>query len=41
VLDAEHIADNQTGMAEQELLIAERHAALREAFTQLPPAASS
>src|SRR5215475_4285267 len=33
VLDAENIPDNQTGMAEHELLIAERHAALREAFT--------
>jgi RNA polymerase sigma factor (sigma-70 family) len=38
VLDAENIPANQTGMAEHELLIAERHAALREAFTHLPPA---
>ena len=37
MLDAENIPDNQTGMAEHELLIAERHAALREAFTHLPP----
>jgi RNA polymerase sigma factor (sigma-70 family) len=37
VLDAENIADEQTDLAEQELLIAERHAALREAFTHLPP----
>lgn len=27
----------QTGLAEHELLMAERHAALREAFTRLPP----
>jgi hypothetical protein len=38
VLDAGHIPDGQTGMAEQELLRAERHAALRAAFTHLPPA---
>jgi hypothetical protein len=31
MLDAETISDQQTGMAEQELLMAERHAALREA----------
>jgi RNA polymerase sigma factor (sigma-70 family) len=37
VLDAENIPDEQTDLAEQELLIAERHAALREAFTHLPP----
>jgi len=36
-LDAENIPDSQSGTAEQELLIAERHAALREAFTDLPP----
>jgi RNA polymerase sigma factor (sigma-70 family) len=36
-LDAENIPDNQTRTAEQELLIAERHAAFREAFSQLPP----
>ena len=35
--DAETIPDQQAGMAEQELLAAERHAALREAFTRLPP----
>jgi RNA polymerase sigma factor (sigma-70 family) len=33
----ESIPDEQTGMAEQELLVAERHVALREAFTRLPP----
>jgi RNA polymerase sigma factor (sigma-70 family) len=33
----EGIPDEQTGMAEHELLAAERHAALREAFTRLPP----
>jgi len=33
----ENIPDVETGMAEQELLIAERHAALREAFSHLPP----
>ena len=37
VLEAETIPDQQAGMAEQELLAAERHAALREAFTRLPP----
>jgi RNA polymerase sigma factor (sigma-70 family) len=37
VLDAETIPDEHTDLAEQELLIAERHAALREAFTCLPP----
>ena len=36
-LDAESIPDEQTGMAEHELLAAERHAALREAVTRLPP----
>jgi len=37
-LDVESIRDEQTGMAEHEVLRAERHAALREAFTRLPPA---
>ena len=37
VIDAENIPNEQTDLAEQELLIAERHAALREAFTHLPP----
>jgi len=37
VIAAEIIADEQSGMAEQELLAAERHAALREAFAALPP----
>ena len=37
VLDAEVIADERGGTAEQELLTAERHAALREAFAALPP----
>ena len=37
VLDAEDIADEQAATAEEELLQAERHAALREAFTYLPP----
>jgi RNA polymerase sigma factor (sigma-70 family) len=35
--DIENMPDNQAGTAEQELLAAERHAALREAFTHLPP----
>ena len=35
--DIEAIPDEQTGMAEQELLLAERHAALREALTRLTP----
>ena len=34
--NVEDIADEQTGTAEQELLAAERHAALHEAFLQLP-----
>lgn len=37
VMDAETIPDEQAGTAEQELLAAERHAALREAFRDLPP----
>jgi hypothetical protein len=37
----EIIPDEETGTAEQELLAAERHAALREAVTRLPPAAGS
>jgi hypothetical protein len=41
VLDAGTVPDQQAGMADQELLTAERHAALREALTRLPPAASS
>ena len=36
LLAAEDIPDGQTRTAEQELLAAERHAALREAFTWLP-----
>jgi RNA polymerase sigma factor (sigma-70 family) len=36
VLEAESIPDAQTPTAEQELLAAERHAALREAFSRLP-----
>ena len=36
-LDAADIPDQVTGAAESELLRAERHAALREAFTHLPP----
>ena len=35
--DAENLPDEQAGTAEQDLLAAERHAALREAFTRLPP----
>jgi RNA polymerase sigma factor (sigma-70 family) len=37
VLDAADIADEQTATVEQELARAERNAALREAFTHLPP----
>jgi len=37
VLDAGHIPDQQTRMAEHVLLAAERHAALCEAFARLPP----
>jgi len=36
VLDTESIPDAQAPTAEHELLAAERHAALREAFTRLP-----
>jgi RNA polymerase sigma factor (sigma-70 family) len=35
--EVETIPDVEIGMAEEELLIAERHAALREAFSDLPP----
>jgi RNA polymerase sigma factor (sigma-70 family) len=37
VPDAETIPDQQAGTAEQELLVAERHATLREALARLPP----
>jgi len=37
VIDAELIADERSAAAEQELLAAERHAALREAFAALSP----
>jgi RNA polymerase sigma factor (sigma-70 family) len=37
VLDTGNVPDEQAGMAEQELLVAERHAALREAVTRLSP----
>ena len=37
VLDAETLPDDQAVAAEQELLAAERQAALREAFLDLPP----
>jgi RNA polymerase sigma factor (sigma-70 family) len=36
-LDAETIPDDQAQMAEQQVLVAERHAALREAFAHLLP----
>ena len=36
VLDAENMADAHSDMAEQEVLAAERHAALREAYSHLP-----
>jgi RNA polymerase sigma factor (sigma-70 family) len=36
-LEDESIPDERTGVAEDELLTAERHAALREAFSCLPP----
>jgi RNA polymerase sigma factor (sigma-70 family) len=35
-LDAENMVDEQAAAAEEEVLAAERHAALREAFTHLP-----
>ena len=35
--EIENMPDAEAGMAEQELLIAERHAALREALSDLPP----
>ena len=37
VVDAETIPDEQVRPAEEELLVAERNAALREAFRDLPP----
>jgi RNA polymerase sigma factor (sigma-70 family) len=37
VIGADNIPDQHTGVAEQELLRAERHAALREAVSQLSP----
>ena len=37
MLDTENIPDGETQTIEQGLLAAERHAALREAFTHLPP----
>jgi RNA polymerase sigma factor (sigma-70 family) len=37
VLDAEDIPDEQAARADDELLAAERHAALREALADLPP----
>jgi RNA polymerase sigma factor (sigma-70 family) len=37
VLDAENIPDEQAAMADDELLAAERHAALRDALAHLPP----
>lgn len=37
-MDADYIADVQATVAEEELILAERHAALREAFADLPPA---
>jgi RNA polymerase sigma factor (sigma-70 family) len=36
-LDADNMADERAETAEQAVLVAERHAALREAFTDLPP----
>jgi RNA polymerase sigma factor (sigma-70 family) len=36
VLDAETLPDSQVGLAEREVLAAERQAALREAFSDLP-----
>ena len=36
-LDDETLVDEHAGTIEQELLVAERHAALREAFQHLPP----
>jgi len=37
MLDADNIPDEHTGIADQELLRAERNATLREAFAHLPP----
>ena len=36
-LDGENMADEEADMAEQKVLAAERHAALRQAFADLPP----
>jgi RNA polymerase sigma factor (sigma-70 family) len=35
--DVENVPDQQSGLVEDDLLLAERHAALREAFAHLPP----
>ena len=37
IMDAENMADAQAVLAEHDLLLAERHAALREAISELPP----
>lgn len=37
-MDADNVADAQATVAEEELILAERHAALREALADLPPA---
>jgi DNA-directed RNA polymerase specialized sigma24 family protein len=36
VVDAEDVPDEQAATADDDLLVAERHAALREAFAHLP-----
>jgi DNA-directed RNA polymerase specialized sigma24 family protein len=36
MVDAEAVPDEQAGTVDQDLLVAERHAALREAFAHLP-----
>ena len=41
LMDADNIADTEAVPAEDELLLAERHAALREAVSDLPPATGS
>ena len=41
LMDADNMADREAVLAEDELLLAERHAALREVVSDLPPATGS
>ena len=41
LMDADNMADTEAVLADHELLLAERHAALRQAVSDLPPATGS